>query len=154
MLVSVSVAINNQNQKYLGWLQCPLFSVAIQRCASTQIFLKQYTHVRACMWQDKIFKTSIIYLLSLRFWCCTNIVPCCPSIPLKQFLKEVLSPAKENDSFGMAGANTQTKQSWCALHILISKQIPRQGTSIHVKCRTARHYHACHCLVCLPSIIA
>lgn len=86
VLVSVSIAINNQNRKYLGWLQYPLFSVAIQRCVSTQIFLKQYTRIRACMWQDEIFKTSTIYLLSLYFWCCTNTVLCCPSVPLKQFL--------------------------------------------------------------------
>lgn len=40
-----------------------------------------------------------------------------------------------------------------ALHVLMSKQIPLQGISIHVKYITARHYHACHCLVFLPSII-
>lgn len=64
VLVSVSVAINNRNWKYLGWLQYPLLSLAIQRCVSTQTFLKQFICIRACIRQDEIFKISFICLLS------------------------------------------------------------------------------------------
>lgn len=86
VLVSVGVAINNRNWKYLGWLQHPFLSFAIQRCVPTQIFLEHFTHIRAYIWQAEIFKTSLIYLLSLHRWYYTKIVLCCPPITIRQIL--------------------------------------------------------------------
>lgn len=58
VLVSVSVAINNQNWKYLVWLQYPFISLAIQRCDPTLIFVKQLTRIRSCIWQVEIFNVN------------------------------------------------------------------------------------------------
>lgn len=64
VLVSVSVAINNQNWKYLVWLQYPFLSLAIQRYVPTLISVKQLTRIRSSIWQAEIFDPNFyVYTL-------------------------------------------------------------------------------------------
>lgn len=130
VLVSVSVAINNRNWKYLGWLQHPfLFSCHSEIWSNTDLLEIIYTYQSLCLTSWRTQATSCTLQFAQLVLQKHSPAQDCPPQTITDLTWGCFHSLK-GTTHSKRLLQTLSKQSWCALYFLISKRLCKASQSL------------------------